>query len=322
MLKQYLCRGLSNSQLGSILKFAHTLAILAILIIVSATLTANSTFAQQGELNALGGEWIYMEDLTEGRALEYMGPPMSSKFSLGIEEGAVILVSGHGSGHRNVRIGLDNSVTEVEDEKKTVRYHGSWKNNMFSYEVNFVRESVIDPKSKIQREFQITTEGLVVTVTIGSPTLYKSVGLYRHAEDIPMPTQAIAGILDIAWLQGAWKGSRGKSGSIKIEERWSPPLGGAMLGVSRTVSAEKMSAFEFLRIIENEGGLVYIAQPGGGAPTEFVLTKLDSTNAVFENPRHDYPKRISYELTKDGGLKATIGFTIGGSPRSFEYKRE
>ena len=95
-----------------------------------------------------------------------------------------------------------------------------------------------------------------------------------------------------------------------------------MLAVSRTVSRGKMGAFEYLRIVERDGGLVYIAQPGGAAPTEFVLTELGTNRAVFENPRHDYPKRIAYELSAEGGLSATIGFTKGGSPRRFEFKRE
>jgi hypothetical protein len=56
--------------------------------------------------------------------------------------------------------------------------------------------------------------------------------------------------------------------------------------------------------------------------TEFVLTELDATRAVFDNPRHVYPKRIMYELTPEGGLRATIGYTRGGTPRKFEYKRE
>ena len=44
--------------------------------------------------------------------------------------------------------------------------------------------------------------------------------------------------------------------------------------------------------------------------------------AVFENPRHDYLKRIVYELSAEGGLSALIGFAKGGSPRRFEFKRE
>ncbi len=125
-----------------------------------------------------------------------------------------------------------------------------------------------------------------------------------------------------AWLAGAWVGSRGEGAATTFEERWSPPLGGSMLAVSRTVSRGKMVGFEFLRVVERDGGLVYIAQPGGKTPTEFVLSELGPTRAVFENPRHDYPKRIVYELSADGGLSATIGFTKGGTPRRFEFTRE
>ena len=95
-----------------------------------------------------------------------------------------------------------------------------------------------------------------------------------------------------------------------------------MLGVSRTVSRGKMVGFEYLRIVERDGGLVYIAQPGGAPPTEFVLTKLGTTRAVFENPRHDFPQRIVYELSAEGRLSASIGFAKGGRPRRFEFKRE
>jgi hypothetical protein len=53
-----------------------------------------------------------------------------------------------------------------------------------------------------------------------------------------------------------------------------------------------------------------------------VLTELSPTRAVFDNPRHDYPKRIVYELSAGGRLSASIGFTKGGSPRRFEFTRE
>ena len=96
-----------------------------------------------------------------------------------------------------------------------------------------------------------------------------------------------------------------------------------MLAVSRSVNTSgKMFAFEYLRIVERDGGLVYIAQPGGAKGTEFVLTELTATRAVFENPRHDYPNRIVYELSPESGLIATIGQTKGGTPRRFEFKRE
>jgi hypothetical protein len=280
------------------------------------------------DLRALDGEWVYVEDRTEGRALEQLGPPMSSKFSLRIEEGAVILVWGHGGSRRDVRVALDGSVTEIAESERSTRYRGAWKDGTFEYQVEFVRGPDKSPDGLIRRDFRITTDGLLVrtayasTGSTGSPLPFDSVGLYRHAQDIALPAPAKAAIGDLTWLAGAWVGTRGAQGATSIEERWSPPLGGAMLAVSRTVSRGKMGAFEFLRIVERDGGLVYIAQPGGAAPTEFVLTELSGTRAVFDNPRHDYPKRIVYELSAEGSLTATIGFTKGGTPRRFVFKRE
>jgi hypothetical protein len=96
-----------------------------------------------------------------------------------------------------------------------------------------------------------------------------------------------------------------------------------MLAISRTVNTSgKMNAFEYLRVVERDGGLVYIAQPGGAAATEFVLTELTAQRAVFDNPRHDYPKRIVYELSAEGGLSATTGYIKGGTPRRFDFTRE
>lgn len=83
-----------------------------------------------------------------------------------------------------------------------------------------------------------------------------------------------------------------------------------------------MVAFEYLRIVERHGGLVYVAQPNGSPPTEFVLAEISATRAVFENPRHDFPQRIVYELSADGGLTASIGFMKGGKPQNFEYEHE
>ena len=88
-----------------------------------------------------------------------------------------------------------------------------------------------------------------------------SLALYRHPEDIPLSAPAAAVLGDLAWLAGAWVGTRGKS---SIEERWSPPLGGAMLGVSRTVKGGAMVAFEYLRVVERDGGFfVQIGKPLG-----------------------------------------------------------
>lgn len=285
-------------------------------------------------IHALDGEWTYVEDRTEGQPIERLGPPMAGRFSMRVEPaGDAVILNGHGSGHRDVRVAIDGTVTEVpEKDNRIVRYRGSWKDATFQYEVDFGREPGQPGIGKIRRTFHLTPEGLIVRVAVDptpaseGPGKTEQVGLYRHEQDIPLPTPAKAAIADLAWFAGAWVGTRSSGSSI--EERWSPPRGGAMLAVSRTVNAGgKMVAFEYLRIVERQGGLVYIAQPGGAAKTEFALTEFSTTEnggnrAVFENPRHDYPKRIVYERSPDGTLTATIGYTKGGTPRTFTFSRE
>lgn len=303
-------------------RLTTALALLATLGALSTALASSARSTQADGLRALDGEWIYVEDRTEGRPLEQLGPPMSSKFSLRTEEGAIVL-NGHGSGHRDVRVALDGSITEIAEPKTISRYRGAWKDGTFEYEVAFERVPADAPQGigLIRRRFRSTADGLLVSVVVDPPSGQESVALYRHAQDIALPAPAKAAIGDLSWLAGAWVGTRSSGSSI--EERWSPPLGGAMLAVSRTVnSSGRMSAFEYLRIVERDSGLVYVAQPGGKTPTEFVLTELSPTRAVFDNPRHDYPKRIVYELSAAGGLSATIGYAKGGTPRRLEFKRE
>lgn len=294
---------------------------IAVLMIVPFCMSKAGQSPSINDLKELDGEWVFFEDRTPERPLEQLGPPMSSKFSFRIEEGAVILASGHGSGQRDVRVFLDGKVTEAMDKTTIIRYTGSWKDGAFSYQSNYFRGPDKTPDGFIKKEFRMTPDGLLVRVVTHRTEGEGSIGLYRHPQDIPMPTPAKATIGDMAWLAGAWAGTRGTNGAIAFEERWTPPKGGSMLATSRTVSRERMSAFEFLRIVERDGGLVYIAQPNGAPPTEFVLSELVGKKAVFENPRHDYPNKIVYELT-DAGLTATIGQTKGGTPRRFEFKRD
>jgi hypothetical protein len=292
---------------------ATALAFLAILGAASAAASARS--AQADGWRALDGEWIYVEDRTEGRAVEDHQPSMSARVRLRVEEDAIVVVRRS----YEIRLPLDGSTTDVTDEGRTSRYRGAWKDGAFEYESVRVDKSGNAGGGLIRWELRVTHEGLLASAAVDPPTGFKSVALYRHPEDIALPAPAKAAIGDVGWLAGAWVGTRGKS---SIEERWSPPGGGAMLGTSRTVSRDKMVAFEFLRVVERGGGLVYVAQPGGAPPTEFVLAELSGARAVFENPRHDSPQRIVYELSAEGRLSASIGFASGGRPQRFEFERE
>ncbi len=123
-------------------------------------------------------------------------------------------------------------------------------------------------------------------------------------------------IEDLGWMAGHWAGT---AGGIEMEELWIEPKGGIMLGVHRDIKPDGSAFFEYLRIEERDGAIVYIASPRGGAPTGFTLTSLEEARAVFENPEHDFPQRIIYHL-RDEVMTARIEGRADGELRSAEWR--
>ena len=91
-----------------------------------------------------------------------------------------------------------------------------------------------------------------------------------------------------------------------------------MLGLSRTVVSDEAVGFEFLRIVANDDGVFYLAQPNGRPPTRFELVEQSHRYVRFENPEHDHPKVIHYRLTEEGTLVATIAGDEGEQELVFE----
>ena len=153
-------------------------------------------------------------------------------------------------------------------------------------------------------------------------TMYK-----KSAEQVPAPaasagtgaTPATATIADVAWIGGVWIGG---ANSV-VEERWTPPSGGSMLAISRTMRNNAMTAFEFLCIVERNGGLVYTAMPNARMPpTDFTLTKVTPDSATFENPAHDFPKMIRYSKLPDGSLETMVAGADGARPVTVVLKKQ
>ena len=97
----------------------------------------------------------------------------------------------------------------------------------------------------------------------------------------------------VAFIAGHWRQDGARD---MTEEIWLPPRGGLMLGLNRGVRPGRKASFEYLRIEEDEKGVVYLASPRGTKPTPFRLTTVEKNRAVFENPEHDFPKKIEYRL--------------------------
>ena len=117
-------------------------------------------------------------------------------------------------------------------------------------------------------------------------------------------------------MVGQWAGT---AGGVEMEELWMEPKGGVMLGLHRDVTPAKPTFFEFLRIEDREGEVVYVASPRGAGETEFKLMDVGQQHVVFENLEHDYPQRVIYR--REGkGLTARIEGVVEERLESDEWR--
>jgi hypothetical protein len=124
------------------------------------------------------------------------------------------------------------------------------------------------------------------------------------------------GALD--WLAGCWQG--GDGGQL-IEEHWMPPRGGTLLGLSRTVTTGRTTAYEFLEIHQQADGLVYVARPAGREEMRFTLVRGATRvahEAVFERSGVEFPQRLVYRQQPDGSLYTRLEGTDAGVLRAID----
>lgn len=130
-----------------------------------------------------------------------------------------------------------------------------------------------------------------------------------HAQDL----SGISGML------GKWKSVNTKTGNtayenwVKIsDQEWK----GTGYRISRTGTDTLFS--EKMQIIVKDKVLYYVADvKENAAPVYFKFTAINEQGFTCENPEHDFPKKITYQL--DGKkLKATIS----GNGKEFSYSFE
>jgi uncharacterized protein DUF6265 len=128
---------------------------------------------------------------------------------------------------------------------------------------------------------------------------------------------AVPDISALAWMVGDWQTDSGERTS---DEHWAGSAGGVMIGMSRTVAGDKLISFESLRIEQRQDGVFYLASVNGSCPaTPFRSTRLDAQEAVFENPAHDFPKRIIYRKTSATEMTASVDAGEGAKSHTYTF---
>lgn len=123
-------------------------------------------------------------------------------------------------------------------------------------------------------------------------------------------------INSLKWITGCWAND---TNNKSVTEQWMKPAGNTMIGMSRTVNNGKTTAFEFLRLVQENADIFYIAKPSKQEETSFKLVKQTETEVVFENPTHDFPQRIIYQLKDKDFILARIEGENKGKKMGFDF---
>ncbi|MFQ5694735.1 MAG: DUF6265 family protein [Terriglobia bacterium] len=118
-----------------------------------------------------------------------------------------------------------------------------------------------------------------------------------------------ATIDDFAWLAGRWEGRL--PGGPRLEQVWTEPLAGHMLGMFRLLDQGKVVLLEIFSLYETPEGLKFYVRHFNpslvpGEKGDAILLRLASYGGeryLFENPVHNRPKNAAFMRTgRDGFL--------------------
>jgi hypothetical protein len=121
------------------------------------------------------------------------------------------------------------------------------------------------------------------------------------------------------WLLGNWEN---KSADGNLSETWKKVNDSTFQAQSYFIKDKDTLHFESIDLQQKGENLTYNATVKGqnnDKSVTFKLTNSTEKQLVFENPKHDYPKKISYTQITDDSLVAEISGILEGKPSSEKF---
>lgn len=158
---------------------------------------------------------------------------------------------------------------------------------------------------------KLNTQSLLLLITIfffqcksKEPSQEKSVSLFK-------------------WLNGSWTMAE-KDGVVT--EEWKLVTDSLMEGRSDFIKGDTITPFETIKLYKKDTSFYYEAKAAGQnneLPVGFKITSFSDTSFVAENPEHDFPKRITYNLINKDSIHAFIdgGKEMSDKRSDFYYSR-
>ena len=126
---------------------------------------------------------------------------------------------------------------------------------------------------------------------------------------------------DLEWILGTWIRQNSEPGEVQ-QERWWKISDWEYRGIGVLTRDSDTVFVEQLGIILQDGNIYYVADVlENPAPVYFRFTSLDKHAFVSENPEHDAPQRIAYDLV-DKQMRARVSWNGGGFEALFKRSEE
>ncbi|UPQ79625.1 DUF6265 family protein [Flavobacterium azooxidireducens] len=125
----------------------------------------------------------------------------------------------------------------------------------------------------------------------------------------------------VNWFLGKWEN---KTTEGTFSEEWKVENDSVYYGKSHYVVKNDTIFTETIKLIQSKKNVFYIVTTippqNGVEPVSFKLTSSTTDYLVFENPEHDFPKKITYKLVTKDSLYAEI--SGDGKSQGFPFKKK
>jgi hypothetical protein len=141
----------------------------------------------------------------------------------------------------------------------------------------------------------------------------------NNSNTIETKSNEFSAIENANWLIGEWQNT---SSEGILTETWEKLNDSTYAGKSFFVMGKDTVSSETIRLEQHGKTLLYIPivkNQNNEQPVSFALTSSTTKQIVFENPKHDFPQRISYTQTNKSALIAEISGVINGKKKSQSF---
>ena len=124
-----------------------------------------------------------------------------------------------------------------------------------------------------------------------------------------------------SWMAGCWETH---SEGVWVEECWTGPRGGIMLGSGRSGKGEQLINWEVMQIVRTPTDdparpkVTFYGAPSNKDRTPFHWVASSSRDVTFLNAEHDFPQRIRY-WREGRDLVAEISLKDGTKAQRWRY---